>query len=106
MGNALEQGSEWEELVSGPSVGICLFLVAAAVIFFAGYWIYMIFMTWMAITGEGELSASSTIIKQLATILCGIALIIFVVLSEHQGDLCACTSRTSLSFPLSLSSVV
>ena len=61
-----------------------VFVPGAAVVFFGGYWIYMIFMTWLDIPGQ-NLSSPSTFVKQVVTVLCGLVYVAMGMLGKHQG---------------------
>lgn len=64
-----------------PVFNTCIIITGSAVVFFFGYEFYMIIMTWYSIS-EARVGIASLTVKQLCTIVAGIALIAFIVMSK------------------------
>ena len=65
-----------------PVIIKCIIIITgSAVVFFFGYEFYMIIMTWYSIS-EARVGITSLTVKQLCTIVAGIALIVFIVMSK------------------------
>lgn len=72
-----------------PVINTCIIITGSAVVFFFGYEFYMIIMTWHSINEE-RVGIPSLTAKQLCTIVTGIVLIAFILMSKFiiQSLLC------------------
>ena len=75
--NTLHSGNE----ILYPVIIKCIIITGSAVVFFFGYEFYMIIMAWYSIS-EVRVGITSLTVKQLCTIIAGIALIAFIVMSK------------------------
>ena len=66
-----------------PTVYFIGIRLGAAVSFFLLYEVYMIMMTWCSI-GEDNVTLYSVIVKMVTSILAGVALIAFIVMSKYS----------------------
>ena len=64
------------------SDNLIFFCAGAAVIFFVLYDVNMVFLTWYSPRGEGEGHIRwSHVLRQLCTVIAGVALVAFIVMS-------------------------